>query len=616
MSRRYPEVIVLLVAASIAGAIVWSKRSGPAPVAASPTHTGPFAESAWPSGSHTTFHVGWKTNARASLEGARESGLETSFDLEGELRIDSYGAREEGIALGLRWTRIDRATAEALAKPIAPAGALEAQLRDAETVVVIEPKGRVRELGFSDATTPLARLIQRAIVLDLTAEIAAGSGFLDVVDTALGRARIEKRVAVGAENGASMTSRAGYDELDAFPFGLQGATMELDARGEVHRDPSGSIDRVTSNESLSTEASGGMVSAYRSSTSLSANLVSRTQGEALAVPAYTPSTVRTSLDAGYDRNASLERRSLGVTPATLHADVRSASLMPRAGTTQWIWRDAAYLELHPEQAEPLLTSATKELDLARVAAAFDIIVIAGTPQGQAALVRALEGPAAEREDAYIVLVQRLSFVTRPTKELVAFVVRERARWAGTDRGRAALYALGALAHNLAADDAMTADTIVRGIAADLVAAKTNEERVVLLAALGNAGRPGTADGIIAHARSTDVQVRREVANALRKIEVPAVVDALLELIVDPAPEVASVAIDSLFRKQLDDDDWGLLLRQVAGGHIPADAHAGLVSALARRHGDGTKPNEVLMAMAASPHVAQDVKQRIETVLRE
>lgn len=594
---RIAVVALVAIALGVAG-VLWMQRSSPTEPAYAPFGA---------AGTRALYRVSWKTDATASLERATDA-LATKLELDGELQIDTF---RDGRVIAVRWTALDRALGEALTQPLATPDALAAQLKQAETVVVLDERGQVMELGFSSATTPLARHVQRALVLELLAQVAAGPGGRDVVDTALGRARVT-RVITGR---TIATTRASYDELDAFPLGLDGATAEIDARGEVATETDGSIARVTSHEALSLEAGHGMISGFQSTTSITATLSSRVRDPSIVMPAYVPATVRAAPAGTYDRRASLERRSLGVTAETLHADVRSASLFPRAGSTQWIWRDAAYLELHPEAAAPLLASATS-LGTKGLAAAFDIVVIAGTEAGQDALVAALKRPEAQTEEAFVVLVQRLAFLAKPRPSLVAFVAREHVRYAGTDRGRAAAYTLGALARNVAVDDPHTAQLIANDIVKDLGVAETAADRVALLAALGNAGLSSTATAVIAHAKDKDVAIRRAVASALRRMEGSPVVDALLALSVDPAPEVTTVALDSLLRKQLDDADWTLLSQHVAGGRIHADAHGPLVNALATRRGEGPQPDAVLGAMLASEHVSVDVKQRIEAAMSQ
>lgn len=594
---RIVAAALIVVAVSVAG-VLWMQRSARTEAAYAPFGA---------AGTRALYRVSWKTDATAALERASDA-LATKLELDGELQIDTF---RDGRVLAVRWTKLDRALGEALSQPLAAPDALATQLQQAETVVVLDGRGHVQELGFSSATTPLARHVQRALVLELLAQVAGGPGGRDVVDTALGRARVT-RVITGRK---IATTRASYDELDAFPLGLDGATAEIDARGEIETAADGSIARLTSHEALSLEAGHGMISGLQSTTSLTATLASRGRDPSMTMPAYVPSTVRAAAGSNYDRRASLERRSLGVTAESLHADVRSASLFPRAGSTQWIWRDAAYLELHPEAAAPLLSSAS-QLGTKGLAAAFDIVVIAGTEAGQDALVAALQRPEAQTEEAFVVLVQRLAFLAKPRSSLVAFVARERVRHAGTDRGRAAAYTLGALARNVAVDEPHTAEMIGADLVKDLNVAETVADRVALLAALGNAGLSSTAAAVMAHAKDKDAAIRRAVASALRRMEGSPVVDALLALSIDAAPEVTTVALDSLLRKQLDDADWTLLSQHVAAGRVHADAHGTLVNALASRRGDGPQPDAVLGAMLASEHVGVDVKQRIEAALSQ
>ena len=55
-----------------------------------------------------------------------------------------------------------------------------------------------------------------------------------------------------------------------------------------------------------------------------------------------------------DRRASLERRALGVTTESVIADIQRVAALPQPTNREWVWHDAAYLELHPEEARPIV----------------------------------------------------------------------------------------------------------------------------------------------------------------------------------------------------------------------------------------------------------------------
>lgn len=532
--------------------------------------------------------------------------MSTKMSVEGDLELVSYvpeaGAPAGTVQLGARWLRISGATGDALGKELP---GLAAELLPARVVVTLEPSGRVRELGFSKDTSPLARLALRSLILELTAELAAAApGSPGVVDTGSGRARVARSV----DGGTAITTRLQYDDLDAFPLGLDDSDTHVSATGSVVMDGAHPAE-VRSHEELHVREAQGPVSNYQGVTDLSAKLVRRSQEAAVTAPAWVSAGVRGTTDAGYDRNASLERRSLGVNEASLLADVRAASLQQRAAPTEWIWRDAAYLELHPEACAKLLDAATS-MGLPALAAAFDISVIAGGDLAQTALVAALKR-AAVNEEHYIVLVQRLAFLQAPSVDTLAFMGSEYSRLSGTDRGFAAAYALGALSARVRGKDPLLAAQVRGPIERGLKGARSGSERAALIAALGNAGGPG--DAIRAHKASADPEVRRAVAHALRRIDERASIAVLLELMSDKEPSVSTMAATSFLRQTPSEEDWTSLAHDITAGTVPRETHRVLANGIAQRNDRSGLP--VFVALMERADVGEDIKQRVQSILQ-
>jgi hypothetical protein len=532
--------------------------------------------------------------------------MSTKMSVEGELELVSYvvetGAPAGTVQLGARWLRISGASGDALGRDLP---GLAAELLPARVVVTLEPSGRVRELGFSKDTSPLARLALRSLILELTAELAAAStGSVGVVDTGSGRARVARSV----DGGTAITTRLQYDDLDAFPLGLDESDTHVSATGSVVMDGAHPAE-VRSHEELHVREAQGPVSDYQGVTDLSAKLLRRSQEAAVTAPPWVSAGVRGTTDAGYDRNASLERRSLGVNEASLLADVRAASLQQRAAPTEWIWRDAAYLELHPEACAKLLDAAAT-MGLPALAAAFDISVIAGGEIAQTALIGALRRVAAN-EELYIVLVQRLAFLQSPSVDMLAFVGSEYTRLSATDRGFAAAYTLGALSARVRIKDSLMAAQVRAPIERGLRSARSTTERAALIAALGNAGAPGEL--VRAYKASADADVRRAVAHALRRIDERANIPVLLELLSDKEPSVSTMAAASFLRQTLSEEDWTSLAHDITAGTVPKETHGVLASGIARRNDRSGLP--VFVALMERADVGEDIKQRVQSILQ-
>lgn len=574
----------------------------------------PFAAASWPAGATARYALSFTSDVEVDLGlagasgasgGARGRTLATSLAIEGELGVRSYQpARAGDVTLGFTLARVRVTRATALGAPVGDVDALAAELRAAEATAIVAEDGRVRELAFSPATTPFARGALRALVLEYTAN-AGGPGS---ADTSIGRARVERAP-------AGELRRVAYEELDALPAGLGGRGARVTAT--VRRaEGAGPMRELASDERVEASADEGLVSELRATTRFSAKLAGVEREAAVAAPAYAPSPVRPQAgevgEAG-DRAASLARRAAGVTAESVHADVRLAAALPQKRFTEWLWRDSAYLELHPEESSRLLDRVMKDpaAGLELRAAAVDLVVVVGDDAAQRALVHAFEAYTLPPDDREI-LLQHVAHVARPSRDLLRFVEAEHTRARGTPLRLATSYALGGLAGHAAAQHPDVADRLVATLERDLGAAKDDRDREIAIRALGNAGAARSLPAIVSYATSPSIDVRAAVAGALRRVEGSASVDALVALVQDANEEVAREAVASLYRKQLDDDDWRALARAIDEDRIAEGAHAVLLDGALLRRADDPGAAVLFTAMLASPKVAYALKTRVAT----
>lgn len=596
--RARTFALILAAASLVGGAAVLSTRS-PAE-----------APSPWRADTVSAYKVEWRTRAVATVAAEGKAQLGSDVSASGELLVRSYGERDGRTLLGVRWGKVDSARLEAVGREVTAGPELARQLEEADALIAVSPSGQVEDVRFSAATTPLARGVLRAVVLEVCAQIAAASGEGEV-DTALGHAHVKRT----ADGRTVSTERSRYDSLEALPDEDPLGEV-LSARGSVERDDTSGVTAIKSTEDLSAEGR-GPVEAFHAKTELTASLLSRKKEAIGAPPSYAAAPLRSRLKEGndYDRRASLERRSVGVTYESLYADVRMASVLPKAGATAWIWHDSAFLELHPEDAAKLLDQASRELDLTGQAAALDIVVVSGTPEAQRAAAEALRTWAAKDDASYVALVQRIGYLRHPSPDTLAFAEAEYLRQKGTERGDACAYMLGALAAAAREGQPDRAQAIVARLVADLASA-AGDSREALIRGLGNAGFESALSAITAHKAAKDASVRAAVASAMRKMEGHAAVDALLELVVDEDAVVASTALGSLFRKHLDDDAWARLQRAAAEERIPEGAQSDLVNGLAARRAETPRAAAILVAMVAAPNLHPKTRMRVESVLRQ
>jgi hypothetical protein len=607
------------------GAIVLAQRSGAVvePTGTLASRPPVFTPDAWAAGATASYAITWRSDADVSVNvgpaqqdvPAADVGdkrtLGTHLDIDGELTLRSYGPQDGAVVLGVVLSKVNVAKAEALGQPAATPEQLGAELRAGEAVALVEPDGHVRELGFSKETTTLARGALRALVLEYTAEVSAANG-RPIVDTSLGRARI-------AKTDAGATKRVAYDELDALPDGFDQDEAKVASTGAGTVSGSGrAVTAITSNEEISAPGSHGIVSRFHAKTAFSAKLLRTSNDPPSARPSYVPAPVHgftppPEQEDDEDRVRSLERRSLGVTPESLYADVRTAGLAPAPsrGLTEWVWRDSAYLELHPEQTSLLLDRAMKD-PIGMQAAAIDIVVISRTDAAQRALMFAFDKTKLTNDDREI-LFQHLGQLMRPSQDFLRWAEAEHDRSKGTDLWLATSYTLGGLAWHASETFPEISNRLVDKLEGELRQATTDPLREIAIRALGNAGAQRSLPLLVPYAKSKDVAVRAAVASALRRIDGEASVDALLLLVADPDDFVSRDAVASLYRKNLDEADWQALATAVDENRVAESTQTLLVDGALVRRMEDPGVAHLFTSLLASPHVALKLKQRIAAV---
>lgn len=220
----------------------------------------------------------------------------------------------------------------------------------------------------------------------------------------------------------------------------------------------------------------------------------------------------------------------------------------------------------------------------------------GSEHGQAALREVLSDPGVQADSMYAILLLGLSRMPRPAEETVALV--ESLRSSAQVRVReSATTVLGGQIWALSVSGRMPlADSLATALAGALKASRDPAEQANLITALAQGNRPQTRATVRGYARAEDPLLRAATAKALASDEGPEAVDLLLKLLVDPAQEVQSAALDSLHWRTLS----AAQLRTV---------HAAILKGALR------PKDEVLLALFVERHlVAAPRKQALEAIL--
>lgn len=613
-ARAKLGTVAVALAALVALGAWKSRAEGPPPA---PAPAGGALELS--AGASATYSATLRVASSVELPGLA-APLGSRVEVDGDLALEAHGSEPAGRVISLRWTAIRRASLKAMGKP--SDAALADELRAAPAVLVIAPGPHLAELRLGEGATPAARVIQRALAVEIAAAAEGVWGTSDAVDTSIGRARVQR--------GGGGFSHATYTELDALGA-PEDVRVESVGRGSL-KGPH--LADLAHDEVVTATGGGPRVDAATSELHLALHLLGATTQAPRPAPRAAAEPLKAAPPPAESRAASLERRAGGVTLETAFADLRTAAVLPREAGTAWVWRDAAWLELHPEQAAPLLARAEAELSTTGLAAGFDVTVVSGTATGQRALVASLERVRPREDGTFELLIQRLAHLKEPTTETLAFVARAHDEAKAPARRGAAAYTLGALARH-ALDAEARADGAPRAggsgapcasapcaarravttLEEDLGRAQTDADRVTALRAIGNGGQSSSFRIVAPHARSSDADVRRATAAAVRNMEGGEVVDLLLVLAADADGGVVREALSSLFRKGLDEDDWKALGAIVEAGRMPSDAHATLVQSLTTRTDDDPHAEAILLQLLASESVAPRIKLQIESALR-
>lgn len=312
----------------------------------------------------------------------------------------------------------------------------------------------------------------------------------------------------------------------------------------------------------------------------------------------------------------LANRAGGLTVDELVATLQSFSDGTLPDHARFLWRSVALLQLDPATAEllkgPFLDdSATPE----RRALVLDLLASAGHPAAQAVLVDLLKSDAAKADPRAHLLVQRLSFVDRPTEESVAYL-EDLFQSSDESMRASASYTLGSAVEGLHKQGKVeAANALNRKLRAQLHGAQSDEERVHAVRSLANSADPQNAREVLHYAESADPAVREAVAYALADLKNPDTKDALLIRVADTNPQVQNAALRSLATFSLSADDLARITGFVTEGAIHKTSYGQLVQITQRHMTDLPAETASLSgACIALRDLPRDLRSQLEEIL--
>jgi hypothetical protein len=549
-----------------------------------------FPRLAWPQGERQVFRLTYRSSDEARPiveEGASTAAadpISSRLELEARVAVTGEGM---GAADGTRRLRFEVLSCERGSWQIAggvawsDAAQCEAMLVGPYLGIEVDASGETTALYDPAAADTSAQSVLQALWLRMQAALpdgpmAEGETYWAQEKTLQGLAANVYRVSAPEPGSGFRLERT----TDAYLDVRAAAGLRLPPRVEATGAASFSIDARgllrsgKGDESLAVQTADG-ISLLASQSSFEFEWLRREDAAPTLDFAVLEPRAPTSALVGADVKAKLlDSRIAGLDLETLLANVRSSAGIRGANDARFLWQATGFLERHPEAARELLAlyrSPGASADArARV---LDLLASVGHDEAQAAMRAALGDPGALAGGGVAArhLYQRLGLLEHPnpeTAEMVAGHYRALQSSGSLEAELTTAYSLAAIAGKLARGDdeaRSLAAAYNAELAGGLRSTTDPTELAHRVAALGNARLAENIAVFSDLAQHESPAVRREVAQALGKVETESPPDALLGLMSDADPVVQRNAVRGASPA---DEIYRQLAQEVSAGGVP------------------------------------------------
>ncbi len=614
MNRTIKTGCVLLSLVALATGGAWLARSHGDPSASADASRTPTAFG-WQRGTRYLYDFDWTVRSASTVDMAGAGGGAGTMDassesaLHGQLAFKAYGQQGDAWLFGVSVSALHDVKLAAMGNALLDTPETIHDTFDGrEAFVEVSARGEVRHLRFRAGDPALFKqllqsvIAESQVVLGGAASAASAAAWQSIETYSVGK--LEMHYAVDASDPLYLR-RAPTRVLSAtaLPQGSADGLVPVLAGGsDVHLDRAGFVGSVATRLDLTIaprlEHHTVFTMTFREKSEV--DVPERFAVESVAAQQIEPGAapeapeLRQRMDERFAAHTSQQEVSRMLT-------AYGKGLPPARGM---LTATAAFLRLHPEACEAM---ATQFLDPALDGRSRELMVgllaSAGTPVAQAGMRRALEVPESRADlGVYGRMIQRLGFVTAPTRESLVFAVDlydSPAIVGDPDLRRVTGLTLGALAAHASGPARALGDSIHARLVADVKAATSAEAKIALVAAVGNAARASDVPLLRTVAKESESNVRESVARALRGVDSPETRVALREMITDPSADVARAAARSYDARALEAADMTELAALANGGAISPAADASLVSVV-QGHLDANKEasEQILEAVLA------------------
>ncbi|WP_164020568.1 HEAT repeat domain-containing protein [Pyxidicoccus trucidator] len=596
--------------------------------------TGVFAERAsrlpltrWEPGEERTYRFVWDDLQRVELPvptSGEDSALTGTLHLEGELTLQALEVRDTGTRLRLGLKRLDRHEALVSGQALFPDDAsVRAQLpASASAWLELDARGALLAARFSESEPPMFRQLAQTLAAELfPTELRDAAEWQAVESTQTGEVEADFRFE-GDDASRLTRRRTRYQSLRAAGE-VKAFRQKLSSLTHFERDPDGHLAAVSHDESLEATRTDGRPLLSRLMR-LRVTFSTREQ-KPLPMQGEDKPIVRTPAQIAFEGDpelALLTSQADGLTvdeALEVLATAGDPDAIPELG--RFARRAIAALKLEPERANELArVFRLKDARPALRELMLDLLVGAGHAEAQATLRELIQSPEArEHEAAHALMVQRAGFLENPEPETGRMLadLHARARTSGDIGGeRASSYALGSLVSHLPPDAPEVSEYV--GVLEDSLArAKSAEERLHSLRALGNTGAERVLELSAPHLRADEADVRSAAAEALRRSPQEVATRMLLDALeTERERAVQSALLDALDARSLGMPELERLRAWVVAGRLAPGAEATLLNVLSHRL-DGSAPIvQMLQALSLRPGQQPATRARVMALMAQ
>jgi hypothetical protein len=586
--------------------VVRSPRTLRAPAAAASSEEAPsLLRFAWTPGREYVYALHAHTVEHARLgDGAAAQPVDGELRVDGEMVVRCYAADGGTYVLGVSLRALDTASLVVAGQQgIADA----ADVAGKEILLDVDARGRTSRERVRASLPPASKHVLRRVAALLGATLPEDAKAHWEADepTVLGVAHASYR----ADGPRAFARRhAHYASLSALRAGddPRAAQIAGEDRSTIAED--GALGTARIDETVTVGAGEGA----RLSARVEATIARRSvEGFVATLPVdadLEDASGRSGREAAAARRAALDAMSAGMSLDGLEARVAAFGAGARL-EPGFLTSATALLRMEPAYAEALVEIFERpRTNGAMRGLICDLLVSASTHAAQVALRDVLSSDAA-RADArlYPQLVQRVAFVVAPEPATVDFAYKLYASGPSGEAHTTAAYALGSSIGALArSGERVRAASYATRLRGALERTKRSEDRVTLLASLGNAGMVENVPLIRRFTHDDSASVRRESALALRKVDVPEAHAALVDLLGDADGTVASAALGAIAGARVDDARMRELAAFVSGGPFAGELNEGLLG-VAASHSESREAAAALasavLANTQDPHTA-------------